>query len=359
MDLRHTVDRIQSLVAAETGQRLGIGAETELSTLLRHIASGNSHGQDGFKHREFTILFADLRGFTSISSGYPTDVLLKILNRCLVTMTEVVFAHEGTIDKFMGDSLMVRFSDAASGREPAERAVACAVDLQLAMDELNHEQREGALPELYLGIGINTGRAVVGTLGSPLYEAHTVIGEEVNLAARIEAFSLRGQVLISESTFQRCSGLVKTGEPFPVHVKGKPDPIIVRELLEIPCLGKAVPRREVRKSPRVKVGIAFSYQLIQGDITVPQGYKGMVLVLGNHGILADTGQPLARGEEVKIAIDLPLVNHHAADIYGRVKKCNLEHGRHLCGIEFTAITSKTRSSIELLVQLLMQGAEPK
>lgn len=359
MDLQSTVDRIQSLVSAETGQRLGADAEAALSKLLRNVASGNPQGQDGFAHREFTILFADLRGFMAISDRYPAEIVLQVLNRCLVTMTQVVFSHEGTIDKFMGDSLMVRFSEAPSGKVPAQRAVACALDLQLAMDELNAHHRTGALPELYLGIGINTGPALVGTLGSELYEAHTVIGEEVNLAARIEAFSLRGQVLVSESTFQRCNGFVKTGEPFSLHVKGKADPITVRELLEIPPLGKAVPRREIRKSPRVNVGIPFSYQLIQTDVTMPEVHKGVVLVLGYHGLLARIKQPLPPSVEVKLAIDLPLVNHRAIDIYGRVKKCDADAERYLCGIEFTAITSKTRSSIELLVQLLMVGAEPK
>jgi len=359
MDLRNTVDRIQNLVTAETGRRLGVDAELALSKLLRHVASGNGQGQDGFAHRELTILFADLRGFMSISDKYPAEVVLKVLNRCLVTMTEVVFAHEGTIDKFMGDSLMVRFSEATSGKDPVQRSLACAVDLQVAMDELNAHHRENALPELYLGIGISTGAVFVGTLGSELYEAHTVIGEEVNVAARIEAFSLRGQVLISESTYQRCNGLAKTGEPFPLHVKGKSDPIVVRELIEIPSLGKVVPRREVRKSPRVKVGIALAYQVMQTDVTMPEVHKGTILVLGYHGILADIKEPLQLGSEVKIRVDLPLVNHRASDIYGRVKKCNAEGGRYLCGIEFTAITSKTRSSIELLVQLLMQGAERK
>src|SRR4051812_18165382 len=359
MDLRNTVDRIQNIVSAETGRRLGADAELAVSKLLRQIAANNQQGQDGFAHRELTILFADLRGFMSISDRYPADIVLKVLNRCLVTMTEVVFAHEGTIDKFMGDSLMVRFSEAASGKDAVQRALACAVDLQIAMDELNTHHRENALPELYLGVGISTGAVFVGTLGSELYEAHTVIGEEVNVAARIEAFSLRGQVLISEATYQRANGIAKTGEPFPLHVKGKADPIIVRELLEMPSLGKVVPRREVRKSPRVKVGIAFSYQEIQTDVTVPQVHKGTILVLGYHGILADIKDPLMPGSEVKIRVDLPLVNHRASDIYGRVKKCNAERARYLCGIEFTAITSKTRSNVELLVQLLMQGAEKK
>src|SRR5438067_7351315 len=187
---------------------------------------------------------------------------------------------------------MARVGEAPSVRDPAERAAACAVDLQIAMDQLNIQQRHSALPEVYLGIGINTGPVLVGTLGSELYEAHTVIGEEVGLAARIEAFSLRGQVLLSESTFRRCNGFIKTGEPFSLHVKGKADPITVRELLEIPSLGKAVPRRDIRKSPRVKVTIGCSYQAIRTDVTMPETHEGVVRVIGYHGLLAEFMEPL-------------------------------------------------------------------
>src|SRR5881394_1791323 len=226
MDLRHTVDRIQSLVSAETGQRLGSNAEDTLSQLLRKAANDAPPRDDRFTARELTILFADLRGFMAISNRYPPETVLQVLNRCLVTMIEVVFAHEGTIDKFMGDSIMAHFSETPSGKDPAQRAVACALELQLAMDALNAQHRDAALPELYLGIGINTGPVLVGTLGSELYQTHTVIGEEVNLAARIEAFSLRGQVLLSESTYGRCNGLATTAEPFSLHVKGKSEPIV-------------------------------------------------------------------------------------------------------------------------------------
>jgi adenylate cyclase len=363
MDLRHTVDRIQSIVSAETGRRLGVQAEDAVTRLLRNVVSGNLLGEDGFTSRELTILFADLRGFTALSDRYPPETVLKVLNRCLITMIEVVFAHGGTIDKFMGDSIMVLFGERNSGKEhaqdPVQRALACAVELQIAMDELNGYYRHNGLPELYLGIGLNSGPVLLGTLGSELYAAHTVIGEQVNLASRIQAFSLRGQVLVSEGTFERARGFVRTGQPFSVHVKGKADPITVREVIEIPSLRKVVPRRDIRKSPRVKVAIGFSYQIIHTDITVPQVHKGVALVLGYHGILADVDRPLTPATELKLRIDLPLVNHRATDIYGRVKKTTRTTDRYLCGVEFTSLGNKTRSSIELLVQLLMQGVEPK
>jgi adenylate cyclase len=365
MDLRRTVDRIQSIVSAETGQRLGVEAEDAVARLLRNAVNGNLLSEDGFTSRELTVLFADVRGFTALADRHAPEVVLKVLNRCLITMVEVVFAHEGTIDKFMGDSIMVLFGERSAGKgplqgkDPVQRALACAVELQIAMDELNGYYRHHNLPELYLGIGLNTGPVFLGTLGSELFAARTVIGEQVNLASRIQAFSLRGQVLISESTFERAKGFVRTGQPFTVHVKGKADPITVREVIEIPSLKRVVPRREIRKSPRVKVAIGFSYQIIHADITVPQTHRGVVLVLGYHGILAQVERPLPPGAELKIRLELPLVNHRAADVYGRVKKTTHNHDRYLCGIEFTSLGNRTRSSIELLVQLLMQGVEPR
>jgi adenylate cyclase len=365
VDLRHTVDRIQSIVSAETGQRLGVQAEDAVTRVLRNVVNGGLLGEDGFTSRELTILFADVRGFTALSDRHPPEIVLKVLNRCLITMIEVVFAHGGTIDKFMGDSIMVLFGERTPGTgplpgsDPVQRAVACAVELQIAIDELNAYYRQNSLPELYLGIGLNTGPVLLGTLGSELFAARTVIGEQVNLASRIEAFSLRGQVLISESTFARSRDFVRTGQPFSVHVKGKADAITVREVFEIPSLKKVVPRREIRKSPRVKVAIAFSYQVMHADITVPQMHKGIVLVLGYHGILAEVERPLPAAAELKIRMDLPLVNYRAADLYGRVKKTSRTTDRYLCGVEFTSLGNKSRSSIELLVQLLMQGVEPK
>src|SRR5687767_12758656 len=128
-------------------------------------------------------------------------------------MSEIIVRHSGAIDKFMGDAIMVVFSanPGAPGTD-AKHAAACAVEMQVAMDALNREHRAAQLPELYMGIGINTGTVLAGRIGSELYSAFTVIGEEVNIAARIEAFCLRGQILVSEATFTLCREL-STGKP--------------------------------------------------------------------------------------------------------------------------------------------------
>lgn len=356
--LHDTLARLQSIFQADTGLRLGPEAELAIGKILRNVASGNLSGAEGLAAREVTILLADLRGFTFISANHPAGTVFSLINRCLITMSEVVFRHQGTIDKFMGDSIMVVFGGRSSSVD-AMRAVHCAVDLQLAMDELNEHYRQFGLPDLFLGIGINTGPVLAGTLGSNLYAAHTVIGDEVNLAARIEAFSLRGQILISQATFDRCEGLVTTGEPLEVQLKGKGETITVREVLDIPSFGKTVPRREIRRSPRVNMRTPFTYRLIERDVTLPEELSGTVLDIGYHGILAEIAAPCTPLSELKLEMDLPLVGARATDVYARTLKIARSKNGFLCGMEFTSLSTETARNIRLLVQQLMQGSEPR
>jgi adenylate cyclase len=318
------------------------------------IASG-----ENFVSREVTILLADLRGFTSISESYAAIVVLELLNRYLARMSEIIFRHGGTIDKFMGDSIMVLFGAPATHEDDVRRAVACAVEMQIAMNEINHDNKRQGMPELYMGIGINTGTVMAGLLGSELYSEYTVIGDEVNLASRIEAFSLRGQVLISQNTYERCPGFVTTGDPMDVHVKGKALPVSLREVLAIPTLGTEVPRQEIRRSPRIEVKIPFSYQTVKSKIIVPQIYEGTIRDISYHGVLAELDQDLEPYSEIKLALDLSLVGYKASDIYAKVLKTRAQGARYLSAIEFTSVSVQSNLNIQQFIHLLIQGSEIK
>src|SRR5260221_8757619 len=257
----------------------------------------------------------------------------------------------------MGDSIMVVFGGQLSLEDDVKRALLCAIDLQLAMDELNEHFKQFDLPELYLGIGVNTGPVLAGTLGSDLYAAYTIMGDEVNLASRIEAFSLRGQVLISENTYKRCNDFVTTGEPITVQIKGKTDSITLREVLEIPSHGKIVPRREIRRSPRVKLNMPFSYQVIENAVALPQVHRGVVLDIGYFGVMAGIDQPFALLTELKIELDLTLVSSKATDIYAKVVKVIESDKGYSCGLEFTSLSAQHSRDIQRLVHLLIQGSE--
>ena len=182
-----------------------------------------------------------------------------------------------------------------------------------------------------------------------------MIGEEVNLAARIEAFSMRGQVLMSEVTYEHCREFVDTGEPMDVYVKGKSERLRIREALGIPELGKIVPRQELRKSPRVEVDFTFAYRPLLGKMVESHAVSGVMRDLGYHGALAQLAAPLPLYSEVQVSFHLPRLDYRAEEIYARVVSVRDQAGKHLAGLEFTSLSAEASEKIRLFVQMRIQG----
>jgi adenylate cyclase len=357
---RDALRRIEDIVAQATGTSIGPETQAQVESVLERLVGISSAGpaSEHFAERDVTILLADLRGFTAITATYSAGVVLELLNRCFVNMSEIIVRHRGTIDKFMGDSIMVIFfGEPATPGEDVRRALLCAVDMQVGMEALNESQRRAGTPELFMGIGINTGKVMAGLIGSDLYSAYTVIGEHVNLVSRIEAFSLRGQVLMSEGTYAHCAGYARVGEAVEVYVKGRAERVRVRELLALPALGKEVPRLEVRRSPRAEVRLPFTYHVVDGKIVRSQACQGVILDIGYHGVLVEAlGDPLELYTELKLALHLPLVSFRVEDLYARVVKVMERAGRPMLGLEFTSVSAEANRQIQLFVQILIQGA---
>ncbi len=351
------LQRIREVVARDTGKPLSAAGASEIEALLKELdGEGQAYravaGQE-FLNREVTILLADLRGFTAIAAAHPAGIVIQLLNPCLIKMSEIIFRHQGTIDKFMGDSIMVLFGAPVSREDDVRRALACAVEMQMTMSTLNLAHKDQGMPELFMGIGINTGNVLAGTLGSERYSEYTVIGDEVNLASRIEAFSLRGQVLISQSTYVRCKDFVETNAPMEIHVKGKAQPVSLREVVGIPSLALKVPRQEVRRSHRIEVKLAFRYHRIEHKIVLPETHSGIIRDIGYHGMLLELDGDLPLYSEIKLDFDLPLVDYQAANVYAKVVGRKAAGGRARVGVEFTSVPPETNTKIQLFVQLLI------
>jgi adenylate cyclase len=359
--IRDALRRVQDIVADATGQRLEGQAEERLLALLGNLAGSaprNGSAREHFSYRDVTILLADLRGFMAMTASQPAGAVLELLNQYFSRMSEIIMGHHGVIDKFMGDAVMAIFAGVPGvPGEDARRALHCAVDMQIALEGLNSERKGGTLPPLYLGIGINTGRVLAGLVGSELYSAYTVIGEEVNVASRIESFSLRGQVLLTQATYEHCGDFVSAGESMDVYVKGKSERVRVRELLALPSLGKTLPRQEIRRSPRVAVTLSFGYHLVQNKIVKPAGLRGRVLDIGYYGVLAEVEQELPLRAELKLDLELPLVEHRASDVYARVVTAAPSGDRYQVGLEFTSLSPESNSKLRLFLQMLIQGQE--
>ena len=177
--------------------------------------------------REVTMLMSDIREFSTICERLPPDQVMRMLNNYLGTMSEIIMGHQGTIDEFIGDAILAIFGAPISRPDDADRAVQCALDMQEAMNDINRENREAGLPEISMGIGVNTGAVIAGNIGSKKRSKYGVVGHQVNLTARIESQTAGGEVLISETTRDKLNQAFGIGEQKQVRVKGIKEPVSI------------------------------------------------------------------------------------------------------------------------------------
>ncbi len=185
------------------------------------------------ERRNVAVLFADIMGFTSMSEKMPPEDVVQILNTYLTSMTESVFKYEGTLDKFIGDCIMAVFGAPIELENPSLNAVKCAIDMQKNVDEINRIRREKGLLNVNVGIGVNMGIAVVGNIGSKQRLDYTVIGDTVNLAARLQsaANSMKISVIVSRSVVNNLSGQVGYEKVDTIKVKGKEEPVEIYKIV--------------------------------------------------------------------------------------------------------------------------------
>ncbi len=187
----------------------------------------------GGDRKEITVLFSDIRGFTAFSEKHEPEEVVSLLNEYLGAMTAIVFEHEGTLDKFVGDAIMALWGAPVGQPDHAERGVRCALAM---IDKLKQLQAKWAAEGKYvidIGIGINTGDMVVGNMGAEGKKMdYTVIGDNVNLGARLEGLTRKynNHIIISEYTYEKVKDIVQANELGSVTVKGKEKPVVVYDL---------------------------------------------------------------------------------------------------------------------------------
>jgi adenylate cyclase len=186
--------------------------------------------QLGGERRKVTILMSDLRGFSSISERMAPEEVVSMLNIYLEAMTNAIVKRGGTIDEFIGDAILTIFGAPIAKEDDAMRAVACALEMQLAMDRVNEHNRKSGFPELEMGIGINTGDVVVGNIGSKKRAKYGIVGSHVNTTARIESYTVGGQILMSAATLEETSEIVKIGRQMQIEPKGAKKPMTIYEV---------------------------------------------------------------------------------------------------------------------------------
>ena len=175
----------------------------------------------GGEQREVTILFTDIRGFTSMSEKMEPERVVTTLNEYFSEMIDIVFKHNGTLDKIIGDELMVLYGAPISGDNDTQRAVETAVEMQQKIKDLNKEREQRKEPPILVGAGINKGLVVSGNIGSRDLMDYTVIGDTVNVASRLCAAAGPGEIMVSESVYKTTQEFFSSKKLSPIKVKGK------------------------------------------------------------------------------------------------------------------------------------------
>jgi class 3 adenylate cyclase/ActR/RegA family two-component response regulator len=220
----HAVDELKRLHSAVVDREAS--ARTLRSFVPSQLADRLASGGEGLEQQELevTVLFSDIRGFSTIAERLPARQVADLLARHLSAMAEVVLASGGTIDKFQGDAVMAVFGAPDPLPDHAARALTCALAMQSRQEELNQEAESEGLPDVQMGIGVNTGTVIAGTVGGGGRLEYTVLGDAVNVAQRVNSEAAGGEILATASTVAAAPS-IRAESVGPKQVKGRTEPV--------------------------------------------------------------------------------------------------------------------------------------
>lgn len=299
----------------------------------------------GGEKRRLTVMMTDLRGFTAIGERLPAESVVKIINNYLGTMTEIILQYQGTIDEFIGDSILVIFGAPILREDDAKRAVACAVEMQIAMEIVNERNRAAGYPEVAQGIGINTGDLVVGNIGSEKRSKYGVVGRNVNLASRIESYTVGGQILISESTLQDCGPIVKISDQLEVMPKGFKDPITIYDIAGIGGeYDLYLPEKAESELLELRQFLPVCFTVLEGKHAGDVVFQGQVIRLSPDAAEIQSDVAVERLANLKISLfDDEGGYEITTELYAKVSKVCSEAPPRVFKVIFTSVPAEAKA----------------
>ena len=324
----------------------------EIVTTLLETKTGLSLGGE---RREITILTSDIRGFTARSEQLPPEQVIKIINFYLAKMADIISEYQGTIDEFMGDGILVLFGAPTIREDDAERAVACAIAMQLAMDTINTQIKDWGFSPLEMGIGINTGGVVVGNIGSEKRTKYGVIGKEVNLTYRIESHTIGGQIFISAATLNKVKDIVKIDSKTTVKLKGIQQPITIYDVGGIKGKYNLFLSKEEQVFFPLQEEIPLSYTIVKGKYVNSQKVSGYLVKLSaknalvrcDNSVESNLPEPMSN---IQLNLSMPNQSTVSEDVYAKVLKIDTEINSFY--LRFTAKPPKVEAELEALYKSL-------
>ena len=300
----------------------------------------------GGTKRIVTVLMSDLRGYTRFAEQGDPEEVMEILNGYLARMAEIVIAHGGTINEFIGDAIFAVYGAPVAHLDHAERAAATALAMQEAMVDINAEHARRGLPAFEMGIGLHTGEAVAGNIGSEQRAKYAVVGSAVNVASRVESATVGGQVLLTARTLAELGTLAQVGPPVALQMKGLSEPLTLHELQGL--TGRFARSTTTPDAERqVAVELALECWVIDGKIVRPDALPGHVVRLGRREIHARMDQPPLPLTNVKLRLRYPPPLQRPSEaIYAKVLD------RDAAGLVRMRLTAVGSADEQAIVELL-------
>jgi len=272
----------------------------------------------GGEEREVTILMSDLRGFTALAARQKPHDVIEFLNLYLEAMVDVISRYEGTIDEIIGDAILVIFGAPVASRDHAAKAVACGLAMQLAMADVNKRLVAKGAAELEMGIGIHTGRVIVGNIGSLRRTKYAAVGSNVNLAGRIESFTTGGQLLISENTREQIQSPLQIAAQFQVEPKGAARSL---QLFEVRGIGQPfdllLPERSAALRPLPQT-LPIHFTVLEEKFVGRTVHDGRLAAVSDSEAGIESEVSLAPLSNLKIDLEPAAGANPGGEIYAKV-----------------------------------------
>ena len=292
----------------------------------------------GGEAREISMIMSDLRGFTALTSNRKPEEVINLLNRYLGKMVDILMEYRGIIDEIIGDGILAFFGAPEPMENHAASAVACALKMQAAMEEVNESNEAEGLPRLEMGVAVNTGEVIVGNIGSEKRSKYGAVGSQVNFTGRAESFTVGGQVLITKATYEELSDILRVRKVLKVEMKGMSGKV---ELYDITGIGEPynvyLPENEetlvaVREMINVEV-----YRLDEKVVT-ESGTTARITHISSSSAIIVLHEKLSQWENVR----LQLLNNQLAPvpgkIYAKVVSVARVDDNHKAEVHFTSVS---------------------
>jgi len=254
----------------------------------------------GGEIREVTIMLSDLRGFTPIAESLRPDQVIEILNSYLSQMSRIISRYKGTINEFIGDAILTFFGAPVKYEDSPARAVACALAMQLGMEDVNRQNKEKGLPLLYMGIGINTGDVIVGNIGSKERAKYGVVGHNINLASRVEGATIGGQILITPSTYKQVKDLVIVRTVRSIRFKGVEEDIDLYDVIGIKAPYNLMLMDVTEEGTPLKIPISIKINIMKDKKAVPTTMVAELTHFSTLWASLKSSEEIAPFQEVRI-----------------------------------------------------------